>query len=106
MIHPMPPVGLLPASKLNTKALIALLCGVLSAGVGLFSGNTTSRFTIPLAAAGLVLGIAAIVLASLARKDAPGQPWAALATVGLALGVIGIVWNGVVTLVCGVYSVF
>jgi membrane-bound ClpP family serine protease len=66
----------------------ALVCGIVSVVCAFFG---------PGAALGIVLGIIAIVLGIMARKN-PEQ--AKLATAGLVLGIIGTVLSGILFIAC------
>lgn len=88
-----PPQGPQPGKN---QAVGALVCGIASAVLGLFF----SYFSFP-ALLGIGLGIVGIVLAVQARKILPmGQ--AGMATAGLVLSIIGLIWNSVTFVVCTV----
>jgi hypothetical protein len=69
-------------------AIAALVCGIISVVFAFFGYG---------AIVGIILGIVAIVLGVLARKDPQRK---GIATAGLVLGIIGTVLSGILLIAC------
>lgn len=80
-----------PAPKQsNGFAVGSLVCGIVSLVMTFFTAAYYPLFV------GVVLGIIAIVLAVLAKKKGPSG----MATAGLVLGIIGLVFCGIFAIAC------
>ena len=74
----------------KTKAIISLVCGILSLVFAWFGYSTLL---------GIVLGIVAIVTGSSARKELPREQ-AGMATAGMITGIIGLILCALMFVAC------